>query len=80
VPVEHLRGFQLDLTATNGNSGGLVFSLETGKVFGVLQAGVMHPGTNAVVQGLTKAEPVYPALDQDLVDRLLKGTHRPPGW
>jgi S1-C subfamily serine protease len=78
--VEHLRGFQLDLTATNGNSGGPVFSLETGKVFGVLQAGIMHPATNAVVQGLTKAEPVYPALDHDLVDRLLKGTHRPPGW
>jgi S1-C subfamily serine protease len=37
VPVADVRGFQLDLTATNGNSGGPVFSLETGHVFGVLQ-------------------------------------------
>ncbi len=77
VPIEHLKGFQLDMTATNGNSGGPVFSLETGHVFGVLQAGVMHPATNAVVQGLTKAEPIYPVLDNDLIERLLKGTHRP---
>ena len=27
VAREHVRGFQLDLTATNGNSGGPVFSL-----------------------------------------------------
>jgi len=80
VTVEHLRGFQLDLTATNGNSGGPVFSLDTGKVFGVLQRGVSHPSTQHVVQGLAKAEPVYPALEHDLIDRLLKGTHRPPGY
>lgn len=80
VSVDHCRGFQLDLTATNGNSGGPVFSLETGHVFGVLQAGIMHPDTNAVVQGLTKAEPIYPALRDDLVNRLLSGAHRPPGF
>jgi S1-C subfamily serine protease len=55
VAREHLRGFQLDLTATNGNSGGPVFSMATGRVFGVLQGGVMHPG-GYPVQGLTKAE------------------------
>jgi len=45
VSLQHLRGFQLDLTAANGNSGGPVFSLQTGKVFGVLQGGAVHPDT-----------------------------------
>lgn len=71
VAREHLRGFQLDLTATNGNSGGPVFSLATGKVLGVLQAGVMHPDGHPV-QGLTKAEPIYPISDHDLLERMLK--------
>ena len=57
----------------------MVFSLETGHVFGVLQRGVVHPGTNTIIQGLTKAEPIYPLLDNDLIERLLKGTHRPAG-
>ena len=38
VSREHLRGFQLDLTATHGNSGGPVFSLATGHVFRVSTA------------------------------------------
>jgi S1-C subfamily serine protease len=70
VPREHVRGFQLDLTATNGNSGGPVFSLATGRVFGVLQRGAVHPQTGHIVQGLTKAEPVYPVFDTDLLARL----------
>jgi S1-C subfamily serine protease len=69
VAREHVRGFQLDLTTTNGNSGGPVFSLATGEVFGVLQRGVAHPG-GYVVQGLKKAEPVYPLFDTDLLARL----------
>lgn len=72
VDRENLRGFQLDLTATNGNSGGPVFSLVTGEVFGVLQAGVMHPQSGHAVQGLTKAEPIYPVLSNQLVERLLE--------
>lgn len=70
VNVEHLRGFQLDLTATNGNSGGPVFSLQTGKVFGVLQGGAVHPATGHAVQGLTKAEPIYPLFAGDVLGRL----------
>src|SRR5229473_7494526 len=35
VGTELLRGFQLDLTATHGNSGGPVFSIVSGRVFGV---------------------------------------------
>lgn len=80
VPVGDVRGFQLDLTATNGNSGGPVFSLETGHVFGVLQRGVVHPSSGAIIQGITKAEPIYPLLNHDLVNRLIKGNHRPPGF
>jgi S1-C subfamily serine protease len=73
IARKHVLGFQLDLTATNGNSGGPVFSLATGRVFGVLQGGVMHPHSKDIVQGLTKAEPIYPLLDSDLVDRLAQG-------
>ena len=76
VSLKHLRGFQLDLTATNGNSGGPVFSLQTGKVFGVLQGGAVHPGTGHAVQGLTKAEPVYPLFADDVLERLRR--MRPP--
>ena len=69
VPREHVRGFQLDLTATNGNSGGPVFSTTTGGVFGVLQGAPIHPRTGQTV-GLTKAEPIYPLFDTDLLARL----------
>jgi len=80
IAREHLRGFQLDLTATNGNSGGPVFSLATGRVFGVLQGGVNHPETKDVVQGITKAEPIYPLFNTDLVERLAAGQQHPgPG-
>jgi S1-C subfamily serine protease len=73
IALRHLRGFQLDLTATNGSSGGPVFSLATGRVFGVLQGGVIHPENGQIVQGLTKAEPIYPLFDTDLLDRLAHG-------
>src|SRR6266853_5715251 len=72
IAREHLRGFQLDLTATNGNSGGPVFCLATGHVFGTLQGGALHPQTGHVVQGLAKAEPAYPLFDSGLIDKLLR--------
>lgn len=77
VPREHLKGFQLDLTATNGNSGGPVFSLETGKVFGILQGGAVHPQTGHVVQGLTRAESIYPLYDRKTIERLLQVSKQP---
>jgi S1-C subfamily serine protease len=40
VGKEVVKGLQLGLTATHGNSGGPMFSLASGKVFGVLQRGV----------------------------------------
>ena len=70
VAREHVRGFQLDLTATNGNSGGPVFSLATGRVFGVLQRGALNPQTGQILQGIARAEPVYPLFDAGILARL----------
>jgi len=67
-----LRGFQLNLTATHGNSGGPVFSLETGKVFGVLSKGVIHPKDGTFIQGLVKAEPIYPLFKDDTIEQINK--------
>jgi len=49
-----------------------VFSLESGKVFGVLQGGAMHPQTGQMVHGLAKAEPIYPLLEEHLLDHMRK--------
>jgi hypothetical protein len=76
VAREHLRAFQLDMTAMPGNSGGPVFSLETGNVFGVLKGGILDCHGN-LIHGLARAEPVYPALEQDLIDRLLQEGEAP---
>jgi len=67
---EHLKGFQLNLTATHGNSGGPVFSPETGRVYGVLQLGVRDLDGN-FLQGITKAEPIYPVFEHDSLTRIL---------
>jgi len=71
VSLELLRGFQLNVTATNGNSGGPVFSLTSGRVFGVLTLGVSHPN-GGIVHGLVKAEPVYPVTEPDFIEGLRK--------
>ena len=62
VDLKYLDGFLLDITATHGNSGGPVFSLKTGKVFGVLTRGVLDLGRE-IVPGIVKAEPIYPILE-----------------
>ena len=77
IQKEYLKGFQLDLTATNGNSGGPVFSLSNGHVLGVLQGGAVHPDDGRPVQGITKAEPIYPLLENNLFERLLNGIKLP---
>ena len=78
VARENVTGFQLDATATNGNSGGPVFSLTSGKVFGVLQGGAMHPDGYPI--GLTKAEPIYPLFENDLVARMAAAISIPPAF
>lgn len=69
VPQKYLKGFQLNLTAGPGNSGGPVFSLTTGKVFGVLQGGPVDR-SGKVISNLTKAEPVYPVLEHDSLNEI----------
>jgi hypothetical protein len=71
VQQEYLEGFQLNLTATHGNSGGPVFTLDAGKVFGVLQRGVVAPD-GKLLPGITKAEPVYPVFEHDTLKRMLE--------
>jgi hypothetical protein len=31
------------------------------------------------LQGIANAEPIHPAIEDGVVQRLLEGTHRPPG-
>lgn len=71
--VEHIKGFQLDLTATYGNSGGPVFSVESGKVFGVLQGGIVSE-KGVLVPGISKAEPVYPLINDRTMKDILEMT------
>lgn len=58
-----ITGFQLDLGATHGNSGGPVFFWESGRVFGVLDSGVAH---------LSHAQPLYPLLDDTALMEQMK--------
>ena len=71
IAQEHLKGFQLNLIATHGNSGGPVFSPETGRVYGVLQLGVRGLDGN-FLHGITKAEPIYPIFEHDSLTRILE--------
>ena len=69
---KYVTGFQLDLAATNGNSGGPVFNWATGKVLGVLQGAPVH-GKNAPVAGLAKAESIYLILNDGALERFRAG-------
>jgi len=70
----HVTGFQLDLRATHGNSGGPVFSWDSGKVLGVLQGGVTDQYGNFL---FSHAESVYRLLDAGLIDTLLTADSPP---
>jgi S1-C subfamily serine protease len=73
VSLDHLKGFQLNISATNGNSGGPVFSLNTGKVFGILSCAPIDPRSRNTVQGIIKAEPLYSILQNNFIERIKKG-------
>ena len=77
IAREHLSGFQLNLVSAPGNSGGPIFDPATGKVFGVLQGGPVDPKGNPIL-GITTAEPVYPAFDQGLIEKLLAHAAQAP--
>jgi S1-C subfamily serine protease len=66
VKQNDVRGLQLDLRATHGNSGGPVFAVESGKVFGVLSSGIVtKDGYNLAI-----AEPIYPIISKGEIDLL----------
>lgn len=67
-----VSGFQLDLRATHGNSGGPVFSWDTGRVFAVLQGGVSDQHGGFL---FSRAESVYRLLDEGVVDQMLAAQH-----
>jgi len=66
---ELVTGYQLDITATFGNSGGPVFSWSTGRVLGVLQGGPKRD-SGEPVPGLARAEPIYRILRDSTLVRL----------
>jgi S1-C subfamily serine protease len=67
--------FQLDITATHGNSGGPVFNQSSQKVIGVLQGGILHsPGE--LQPGLVRCEPVYGFVNDSVIEFV---KNRPPG-
>jgi len=70
VPLQYLKGFQLNLVATHGNSGGPVFRYDSGNVFGTLERGVVGRDGN-LIQGLSVAAPIYPVFEHDTVKRML---------
>lgn len=71
VVLDYLQGFQLNVFATHGSSGGPVFLYESGKVFGAIESDVIDRDGKRV-QGLVKAAPIYPLLENDGVERILQ--------
>ena len=67
LQAKHVEAFQLHLTATHGNSGGPVFSLETGKAFGVLQGGALDKRGHLL---FSTAESVYRLVDGMIANAL----------
>jgi len=63
IDISLLQGFQLDITATHGNSGGPVFLIDFGKVFAVLSQGLQQPD-GKMLPGLVKASPIYAVIDE----------------
>jgi hypothetical protein len=68
--IRNVRGFQLDITATHGNSGGPVFMWEEGKVFAVLQGGPVDHKDQALA-GLATAIPLWRVLENYALETIL---------
>ena len=71
VVLDYLQGFQLNVFATHGSSGGPVFLYETGKVLGAIESDVVDREGKRI-DGLVKAAPIYPLLENDSVERMLQ--------
>ena len=70
VQRQNVKAFQLNITATHGNSGGPVFDWETGNVFAVLSSGPLDH-RKEVLPGLAKAMPVWKALENYSLQTIL---------
>jgi S1-C subfamily serine protease len=75
VEKARVQMFQLDITATHGNSGGPVFNQSSQKVIGVLQGGIVHPSGH-LQPGLVRCEPAYGFVDDSVIEFVKS---RPPG-
>lgn len=75
VEKARVQAFQLDITATHGNSGGPVFNQSSQKIIGVLQGGILH-SSGGLQPGLVRCEPVYRFLADKVVEFVKS---RPPG-
>ena len=69
VKKENLQTFQLDITATHGNSGGPVFNKENEKIIGVLQGGILH-SSGTIQPGLVRCEPLYRIVEGEELELL----------
>lgn len=70
VSRKDLEGFQLDLRATHGNSGGPVISWSTGRVLGILQGGINDQYGTFL---FSRAESIYRLLDERFIEDVLAG-------
>ena len=74
MPLEDVSGFQLDLRSTHGNSGGPVFSKQTGRVFGILTGGISDKrGANLFAY----AGSVYTVIRKGTIKNVLSAKNPP---
>lgn len=66
---EVVKKFQLNIIATNGNSGGPVFSWATGKALGILQGGPKRDDGSAL-PGIALAEPIYFLFRTGMIEKI----------
>lgn len=71
-----LEGFQLDLTATHGNSGGPVYSHRSGKVFAIVAKALLDSSRKNILSGLIKAEPIYPLIDKGAINDIKNASRK----
>ena len=71
-----LEGFQLNLTATHGNSGGPVYSHRSGKVFAVVAKALLDSSRKNIFSGLIKAEPIYPLIDKGAINAIKNASRK----
>jgi len=67
-----VKGFQLDVRATHGNSGGPVFSASSGGVIGILQGETTDQYGHPL---LSYAESIYWPIDRQMIEHVINPPH-----